>query len=148
VILALVAIVITALVYGVVALIVKMDDVGLRMVETGRPGAVRTGGMLVRGMPKLLAALSLIGTVAMLWVGGHILIAGAEELGWHGPHDVVHHVQAWVHDLGLHGGVVDWIVETTASAVLGIAVGSAILVVVSRLPFRRGGADHGAAGAH
>ena len=152
VILALVAILITVLVYGVVALIVKMDDVGLRMVESGRSGAVRTGELLVRGMPKLLAALSLIGTVAMLWVGGHILIAGAEELGWHGPHDVVHHLQEWVHDLGLHGGVVDWIVETAASAVLGIAVGSIIILVVSHLPFRRGEADgradHGAAGAH
>ena len=51
-------------------------------------------------MPKLLAALSVIGTVAMLWVGGHILLVGADELGWHAPYGVVHHCEEAVHDVG------------------------------------------------
>jgi len=146
VILVVVAVLITVLVYGVVALIVKMDDLGLHLVGTGRRSAERVGRLLVTGMPKLLAALSLVGTVAMLWVGGHILIAGAHELGWHGPHDVLHHIEEWVHDdVGVSNGALDWVVETVASAVVGMAVGVGVLAVVSRLPVRRG---HAAAAAH
>ncbi len=83
VILVVVAIVITVLVYGVVGLIVKMDDIGLHLAgrESGTARAVGRG--MVAGMPKLLAALSTIGIVAMLWVGGHILLVGVDELGWH-----------------------------------------------------------------
>ena len=62
IILMVVAVVITIVVYGVVALIVKMDDVGLQMVASGRPSAERVGKALVRAMPKLLALLSVVGT--------------------------------------------------------------------------------------
>ena len=89
-VLVVVAVVITAAIYGVVALIVKMDDVGLRMAARPSAGSQRVGRAMVAGMPKLLAVLSVVGTAAMLWVGGHILIAGAHELGWHWPYDVVH----------------------------------------------------------
>ena len=72
---------ITLLVYGVVGIIVKTDDVGLRLAKSGL-GAARTFGRgLVRGMPVVMSALSVIGTAAMLWVGGHILLAGLEEFG-------------------------------------------------------------------
>ena len=87
IILVIVAVLITVVVYGVVALIVKMDDVGLRMAQSERRSAQRIGRGLVTGMPKLLAGLSVVGTAAMLWVGGHILLVGADELGWHGPYD-------------------------------------------------------------
>ena len=90
VILAVVGILITVVVYGVVALIVKMDDIGLKMAERPSASSQRTGRMLVAGMPKLLAWLSVIGTAAMLWVGGHIILVGFDELGWEWPYQLVH----------------------------------------------------------
>ncbi|MFN8021697.1 MAG: DUF808 domain-containing protein [Acidimicrobiales bacterium] len=140
VILVIVALVITAAVYGVVALIVKMDDVGLKMVQSGRPSAVKVGRGLVNGMPKLLALLSTVGTAAMLWVGGHILIAGSHELGWHWPHDRVHALSEPVHGVAGVGGVLAWLVETGVSAVLGLAVGFLVVAVIARLPKRSKGA--------
>ena len=79
-----VGVLITVAVYGVVALIVKMDDIGLKLAERPSPRSQRFGRLLVTGMPKLLAWLSVIGTAAMLWVGGHILLVGFDELGWRG----------------------------------------------------------------
>ena len=141
IILLVVAILITAAVYGVVALIVKMDDVGLRMVESGRPTAMRVGRGLVSGMPKLLALLSTVGTAAMVWVGGHILVAGADELGWHAPYDLVHDLEHPFHDIAAVGGALAWFVNTLASAVVGLAVGFLVVAVVSRLPFGKSDAD-------
>ncbi len=135
VILAIVGVVITIAVYGVVALIVKMDDVGLGLAERESPGAQRFGRMLVAGMPKLLAWLAVIGTAAMLWVGGHILLVGFDELGWSTPYHLVHELEHHVHDVAGIGGVLAWSVNTLASAVVGFVVGSAIFAVVSRLPF-------------
>jgi predicted DNA repair protein MutK len=135
IILAIVAVLITVIVYGLVALIVKMDDVGLKMTTRTSPTSQRIGHGLVRGMPKLLSVLSVVGTAAMLWVGGHILLVGAAELGWHTPYDLVHDLEhALPHD-GSIGGVVTWLANTLASAVLGLAVGSVIALVVARLPF-------------
>jgi uncharacterized protein len=131
VILLVVAILITVVVYGVVALIVKMDDVGLRMVESGREPAVRIGRVLVLGMPKVLAVLSVVGTAAMIWVGGHILIGGAAELGWHGPYDLVHALEDQVSDIAGVGGTLAWIVNTVASALVGLIVGFVIVAIVS-----------------
>jgi predicted DNA repair protein MutK len=140
IILLVVAVVITAVVYGVVALIVKMDDVGLRLVQSGPARAERIGRGLVSGMPKLLALLSTVGTAAMLWVGGHILVAGSYELGWHGPHDVVHSLEDPVHDVAGIGGVLSWLVDTAASALVGVVVGFVVVGIVSRLPRRRAAA--------
>ncbi|EJZ12355.1 DUF808 domain-containing protein [Mycolicibacterium vaccae] len=136
-ILLVVAVVITVAVYGVVAGIVKMDDVGLSL--TGRSSAIaqKVGRGLVAGMPKLLSALSVIGTVAMLWVGGHILLVGTDELGWHAPYGVVHHAEEYVHHVGGVGGVLAWLVNTGASAVIGLVVGALVVAVVHVLPFRR-----------
>ncbi len=145
VILVVVAVAITAIVYGLVALIVKMDDIGLRMVSTGGRGAQRVGRALVSGMPKLLTVLSTVGTAAMLWVGGHILLVGTHELGWDGAYDLVHSLEEQVHDIGGIGGVLAWIVNTLISAVIGIAVGSLIVLVVSRLPFGAHGKGAGTA---
>lgn len=137
VILLIVAVVITAVVYGVVALIVKMDDVGLKMVESGREPAARIGRLLVLGMPKVLAFLSVVGTAAMIWVGGHILLAGSDELGWHGPYDLVHGIEERVHDVPGLGGVLAWLVNTLASALIGLIVGFALVAVVSQVRNRR-----------
>jgi predicted DNA repair protein MutK len=127
---------ITALVYGSVALIVKADDIGLHLAASGRTEATRAAGRaVVRGMPGFLKALTVVGTAAMLWVGGHILFVGTDELGWHGPYDVVHDLEHGVADVGGLGGVLEWLVNTAASAALGFVVGAALVAVVANLPF-------------
>ncbi len=144
IILAIVALAITGVVYGAVALIVKMDDVGLRLAQRSQPSSQRIGRLLVAGMPKVLSVLSLVGTAAMLWVGGHILLVGADELGWHWPYDLVHEAEHWVEDVPGIGGVLAWIINTAISAVVGLAVGTIVLVVVSRVQRRSGQVAPGA----
>lgn len=137
VILAVVALGITALVYGVVALIVKMDDIGLRLAQT-RNGAVAAFGRgLVRAMPRVLAVLSTVGIVAMLWVGGHILLVGAAELGWTTPEHLVHLASEAVAAVRGVGGLLAWLVGTAGAALAGLVVGSAVVGVVHLLPGRR-----------
>ncbi|MFV0306879.1 MAG: DUF808 domain-containing protein [Desertimonas sp.] len=145
VILLVVAVVITLLVYGVVALIVKMDDVGLRLARSDRPRSQRLGRSLVAGMPKVLSILSTVGTAAMLWVGGHILLVGTHELGWDGLYELVHDIEDPVHDIAGVGGILGWLVNTGVSAVIGLVVGFVILFVTRRLPFGRDDADRSAA---
>lgn len=137
VILAVVGVLITAAVYGVVALIVKMDDVGLELAERPSPRVRRLGLLLVVGMPKLLAWLSVIGIAAMLWVGGHIILVGLDELGWTTPYHLVHDIEGLVSDVPVVGGVLAWLVNTAASALVGFLVGALIATVVVRVPLRR-----------
>jgi predicted DNA repair protein MutK len=145
VILVIVALGITVLVYGVVGLIVKMDDIGLRLAQGSREGVARFGRSLVSFMPKLLTALTVIGTAAMLWVGGHILLVGMHDLGFDAVYDAVHSVEdAAKEATGALGGVVKWLVDTLASALLGLLVGALIVVVVTKTLHRR----KGAAAAH
>jgi predicted DNA repair protein MutK len=139
VILVLVALVITVAVYGVVALIVKMDDVGLKLAERPSKRSQRLGLLLVAGMPKLLSWLSTIGIAAMLWVGGHILIVGFDELGWTTPYHLVHDLEHLVDGVPGIGGVLAWLINTAASAVVGLVVGTVIAAVVGWLPFGRSG---------
>jgi len=141
IILLVVAVVITAAVYGVVAGIVKMDDIGLSLTQRSSGFAKKVGRGLVAGMPKLLSALSIIGTVAMLWVGGHILLIGADELGWHAPYGLVHHAEGYVHHIAGVGAVLAWLVNTAASAVIGFVVGVIVVGIVHVLPFRRKAKD-------
>jgi predicted DNA repair protein MutK len=136
VILAVVGVLITVVVYGVVALIVKMDDIGLRLAERTSAASRRTGHLLVVGMPKLLAWLSVIGTAAMLWVGGHILLVGFDELGWEWPYHRVHDLEHLVRDVPAIGGVLAWLATTLACAIVGFVVGAVIALVVDRLPKR------------
>ena len=137
-----VAIAITLGVYGVVALIVKMDDIGLRLARSSSAAARRLGGGLVRGMPALLAGLAIVGTVAMLWVGGHILLVGADDLGWGLPYGLVHDAEHAVHEAaGALGGVAGWLVNTGISAVVGLAVGAVIVAALHLVP-RRTAAAH------
>jgi predicted DNA repair protein MutK len=88
-------------------------------------------------MPKVLNWLSVIGTAAMLWVGGHILLVGFDELGWSAPYYLVHRLEDLVHGVPAVGGVLAWTVNTAASALVGLVVGALLVVVVERLPFRR-----------
>ncbi len=140
VILIVVAVVITAVVYGVVALIVKMDDVGLRLASSGRQPAERVGRTMVTGMPKLLTLLSTVGTAAMVWVGGHILLVGASELGWASPFDFVHSLEDPAHGVAVVGGVLAWLVNTAASAAVGLIVGFAAVAAVAGISRVRRGA--------
>lgn len=135
-VLVIVAFAITVLVYGVVAVIVKLDDVGAHLAHRSSPAAQRVGRLLVVGTPKLLSALTVIGTAAMLWVGGHIMIASVAELGWHWPHDVVHTLEEALPDLGALSGVARWVVNTLVSAAVGVVVGMVINGVIRLLPTR------------
>ncbi|WP_326547653.1 DUF808 domain-containing protein [Mycolicibacterium sp. ND9-15] len=145
IILVIVAVVITIAVYGVVAGIVKMDDIGLGLAQRSSRFAQKIGRGLVAGMPKLLTALSTVGTVAMLWVGGHILLVGSNELGWHLPYSLVHHLEELVyHAVGGIGGVLAWLVNTAASALIGLVVGAIVLAAIHVLPFGRRAKKHAA----
>ncbi|QNG37735.1 DUF808 domain-containing protein [Geodermatophilaceae bacterium NBWT11] len=138
IILVVVALLITALVYGVVALIVKMDDAGVALAAKRSKGVAAFGRGLVKAMPIVLATLATVGIAAMLWVGGHILLVGAEELGWTGPYGFVHHVEEIVHDAtGALGGVLGWLTNTAMSAVVGVVVGAVLVAVLHVVP-RRG----------
>jgi uncharacterized protein len=147
IILVVVALLITGLVYGVVGLIVKMDDVGLNLANRESGAAQKIGRGLVKGMPTLLSVLSTVGIAAMLWVGGHILLVGIDELGWHALYDVVHHFEEGVAGVAGIGGVLAWVVNTLASALLGLVVGAIIVAVLHVIPKRRK-ADDDAAAAH
>ena len=129
--LVIVAILITALVYGVVAIIVKMDDIGLAMTERKGKFTQRAGRLLVDAMPILMTVLSYVGVVAMLWVGGHILLNGIHELGWDPLYDVVHHLEEKAaHAAPVFGGFVGWLVNTFFSAIIGFLVGSVVVGIV------------------
>ena len=131
-ILALVAVVITAMVYGAVAVIVKMDDIGLHMVREGRTAAGQsTGRLILAAMPKLLGGLSGLGTLAMLWVGGGILLHGSHELGWHAPSDLAHGIEhAVAAATGGLGGVLGWLSYATVSALVGLVLGGIVAALI------------------
>jgi uncharacterized protein len=130
IILIVVALLLTAAVYGVVAVIVKLDDVGLYLTQTASRVGQTVGRGLVAAMPKTLSTLSAAGTVAMLWVGGHILLAGSDHLGWHTVYDWVHHAEDRVrHSVKAFGAVLAWLVDTGASAVIGLAVGAVVVAL-------------------
>ncbi|WP_457252480.1 DUF808 domain-containing protein [Pedococcus sp. P5_B7] len=140
IILVVVAFAITILVYGVVALIVKMDDVGLHL--SGREsGFTRTIGRgLVAAMPRLLTTLSVVGVAAMIWVGGHIILVGLDDLGLHAPYSWVHHAEESVHEAtGALGGVFGWLTNTVGSAILGLIVGAVVVAVMHVVHAVRGG---------
>ena len=133
--LAVVGIGITVLVYGTVALIVKMDDVGLFLARRGRLSATRALGRgLVLFMPRLMDTLSTIGTAAMLWVGGSILTHGAEQLGWTTPAHLIEATANAVAALipALHG-ILHWVIAAAINGVIGTALGFILIPVVTRL---------------
>jgi predicted DNA repair protein MutK len=151
VILAVVAVFITIAVYGVVALIVKMDDVGLHLAERPSKVSQKIGLGMVAGMPKLLAVISTVGVAAMLWVGGHILMVGADELGLHAPYELVHHLEHEVkhalHGAGALAGLAGWLTNTVASAIIGLIVGAVVVAVMHVLPISHGAHEGGDAKA-
>ncbi|MBD0275099.1 MAG: DUF808 domain-containing protein [Acetobacteraceae bacterium] len=163
VILAVVGLGITVVVYGAVALIVKADDAGVALAANERPASAlfgsRRGGAapgsppppsgadrllrpvtqgfgrgLVLGMPVLLKALSVVGTAAMVWVGGGIIIHGLEEYGLPAIGHAVHAAaEAAGHALPAMAATVEWIVTAAASGVFGLLVGAALIPFVEHV---------------
>jgi hypothetical protein len=122
---------ITALVYGSVALIVKADDIGLHLAAEGRTGAGRAAGRaIVRGMPHFLKALSVVGTLAMLWVGGSIVVHSLHEVGWHGPEEVIDTIAA---AFAPFGGAAVWLAKAALDGALALGLGTALMPVVHRV---------------
>lgn len=135
--LAVVGVAITVAVYGAVALIVKMDDLGLHLAATSRTVAARSFGRgLVAGMPKLMSILSTVGTLAMLWVGGSIVVHGLEVTHlWAAPYEVIHHwselaAQAVPPSVA---GFVGWAVSAAANGVLGLVLGLLLIPLATRV---------------
>ena len=124
----------TFFVYGLVALLVKADDFGARLArgaldpKDNRPGPVdNVGRTIVRVMPHIFSVIGVVGTVAMLWVGGHLVIANLAEVGV----PVFHHVlEAAEHAVASAGGFVTWLVETLLSGIFGVVLGSLIAWIV------------------
>lgn len=145
-VLAVIALMMTGVVYGAVALLVKLDDIGLKMAKSKEKRVRHTGTRIVRSMPSVFRVISIIGTVAMLWVGGHLVLANLGEVGWHLPVDMLHAVEGWLAPLG---AVVVWIGDTLVSAIAGLALGLVIVGVVlligkamgKRPTFTEGGAS-------
>lgn len=135
VVLAVVGALITVAVYGAVALIVKMDDIGLHMAATGRIGVTRAFGRgLVKGMPVLLGVLSVVGTAAMLWVGGNIVVHGLEVTHlWAWPYETIHHIATSVASaVSQAAGLVQWLVTAALDGVVGLIVGTLLIPVATR----------------
>lgn len=133
-----VAVAITVGVYGLVALIVKLDDIGLHLARRSSRTARAVGNSLVRIVPKLLGGLSVIGTAAMLWVGGGILVHGLEELQLlEGVPNAIHD---FAHLAGAHVGpakaVVEWLVSALGGAVVGFLIGGLIALAVRQVTSR------------
>jgi len=129
-----VAIGVTVLVYGAVALIVKADDAGLAMARQPWSVVRVLGRGLVKGMPHFLTLLSAVGTAAMLWVGGGILLHGMEVLGPAALPQAVHELAlAAGHALPGIAGLIEWLVQALASAVLGLLVGALLIPMVQHL---------------
>ncbi|TCQ78004.1 hypothetical protein EDF68_10878 [Ochrobactrum sp. BH3] len=131
-----VGIMITVLVYGVVAVIVKLDDFGVLMARKGRLSATRTlGRFTVRAVPKLLLVLTIIGTAAMLWVGGNIFIHGLHGLGVHQPF-------AWITETAANlatyvstglASTANWFATAFADGVFGFVLGSLIVIFMTKI---------------
>ncbi|MEV8249821.1 DUF808 domain-containing protein [Microbacterium sp. NPDC076768] len=126
-ILAVIALIMTGVVYGAVALLVKIDDIGLKMAKNSVQRVRHAGTRIVRSMPAVFRFISVLGTVAMLWVGGHLLLVNLGEVGLHVTTDMLHAVEGALEPLG---GFVVWLVETIISAIVGLIVGLVIVGIV------------------
>ncbi len=128
-VLAVVAVVITLLVYGVVALIVKADDFGLALIEDGG-GRAKLGKRIVKAMPTVMATLAWVGTFMLLAVGGHLFYVGLHEFDVDLLYDVIHGADEAVRGAtGAAGGFLGWATDTVLSAVVGLAIGWLIMTV-------------------
>ncbi|WP_408918835.1 DUF808 domain-containing protein [Corynebacterium kefirresidentii] len=119
-----VGIILTLGVYGAVGLLVKMDDIGMALNERHN-GKSTVGNALVKGMPIVLDIIGVIGTAAMLWVGGHIVVKGLHEFGMNQPHEFIASVTEKISN-----GALAWLAETGMSMVCGLVLGTVIATIV------------------
>ena len=128
-ILAVVAVGITVAVYGFVALIVKADDFGLHLAERG--GALSgLGRGIVRVMPGFMKLLTIVGTAAMIWVGGQIVVHGLHELGQHQPYEWVSHMaQSAAAALPAAPGLASWATTAFFDGIFGLLLGLILIPV-------------------
>jgi uncharacterized protein len=138
--LALVAVLITVAVYGAVALIVKADDIGVALARREGDGlftrAGRTIGVgLVKGMPWFLKALAVVGTAAMIWVGGGIILHGLEEFDLGGPAHFIHHVAEVAGHAMPEGlsGVIQWLVGAAGAGIVGLLLGFLLIPIAEKV---------------
>lgn len=121
----------TFLVYGAVAVIVKADDLGMALAQTANRFAKALGRAIVVGMPFFLKALTIIGMVAMLWVGGGILIHGLHVLGVHAPDEMLRHTsKTLAASVPAMGVFVNWAVGAGIAALLGVVIGALMAPLV------------------
>jgi uncharacterized protein len=132
IILAAVGIGITIAVYGVVALIVKADDAGAAMARTKKAGIAHAGRALVKGMPTFLSVLSVVGTAAMLWVGGDIILHGLAHYGLDAPEHLIKDTAKSIGSaLPVFSGFVSWLLGALGSGVIGAVLGALTVPVVT-----------------
>lgn len=134
--LAIVGVLITALVYGAVAFIVKMDDIGLHMAANRKTRAARAFGRgLVLAMPRVMSVLSVVGTAAMLWVGGSIVVHGLEVTHlWALPYDSIHHLAVATADaIPAASGMIEWAVTALFDGMIGVILGLALIPLVTKV---------------
>ncbi|MEM8849717.1 MAG: DUF808 domain-containing protein [Pseudomonadota bacterium] len=137
-VLALIAVVITAAVYGAVALIVKADDVGLYLAKEGITAAGRrAGAAIVKGMPGFMTGLTVVGTAAMLWVGGNIVVHALHEIGWHLPYETIKGIAKAIGGEGFGA----WATTALLDGVLGVALGLVVMQIAGRLSAAFGKGD-------
>ncbi len=133
-VLSVVGVAITVLVYGAVALIVKADDLGVRLARSANGAARVLGRALVTGMPYFLQGLSYLGMAAMVWVGGGIVVHGLEVFGLPLIGHVIHDAAAAAGAASpILGGLVEWLVSAFGSGVIGLALGAALIPIVSNV---------------
>ncbi|MDO5044859.1 MAG: DUF808 domain-containing protein [Coriobacteriia bacterium] len=126
----LVALLITLMVYGSVAILIKIDDLGLKLMGSKSTGIQTFGRKLVLAMPRVMNVISVIGTLAMLWVGGHILLSGLSDFGISFPLELVHMIESGITSgLPAFTGAISWLVDSALSAIFGLIVGSIIALL-------------------
>lgn len=133
-VLAVVGVGMTVLVYGAVALIVRADDAGVSLARSKSSAMRAIGRGLVTGMPHFLRVLSFIGMIAMLWVGGGILLHGLAGLGWAAPEHLVHDIAHGVgHAVAPLEGVLSWFVGAALAGLIGLGVGAVVAPLAERV---------------
>ena len=119
-----VGVLLTLGVYGAVGLLVKMDDIGVALLKR-HDGDSALGTALVKGMPIVLNIIGIIGTAAMLWVGGHIVVKGLSEFGAEQPYGFIHHVTE-----SINNGALAWLADTGLSMLCGFILGAVIVTII------------------
>ena len=146
-VLAVVAIGITVAVYGAVALIVKADDYGMALARTRTGFLAAAGKRLVKVMPGFMKLLMIVGTAAMIWVGGQIVVHGLHVLGQHQPYEWIHHMaEAAAQALPAAPGVAAWVTTAFFDGILGLMLGFVLIPVANHVITPAIGAVRGALG--